>query len=216
MPAGVREGRGVPQRRQRGAGTAGVLHNVGLYFLTKQTGLSCEAGSAACLLNSDSGACRTKRKGLCAAPWPMSPCPSPQAFRAPAGTTELPTCPVCLERLDEHISGIVTTVRQGPSQLSQSVKALVSGWLTVRGAGWRERCSALAAPPRPRLTPTPLYLPVLRCATTASTTSACGSGATPPAPSAATASTRGRPPPRTATSATPPQVGGAGWWPVGD
>lgn len=29
----------------------------------------------------------------------------------PAGTTELPTCPVCLERLDEHISGIVTTVR---------------------------------------------------------------------------------------------------------
>jgi hypothetical protein len=31
-------------------------------------------------------------------------------FRAPPGTTELPTCPVCLERLDEHISGIVTTV----------------------------------------------------------------------------------------------------------
>ena len=29
----------------------------------------------------------------------------------PAGLTELPTCPVCLERLDEHISGIVTTVR---------------------------------------------------------------------------------------------------------
>jgi hypothetical protein len=28
----------------------------------------------------------------------------------PAGTTELPTCPVCLERLDEHISGIVSTV----------------------------------------------------------------------------------------------------------
>lgn len=28
----------------------------------------------------------------------------------PPGTTELPTCPVCLERLDEHISGIVTTV----------------------------------------------------------------------------------------------------------
>ncbi|GAB4818298.1 hypothetical protein N2152v2_005344 [Parachlorella kessleri] len=34
---------------------------------------------------------------------------SDQAFRAPQGTTELPTCPVCLERLDEHISGIVTT-----------------------------------------------------------------------------------------------------------
>jgi BRCA1-associated protein len=30
----------------------------------------------------------------------------------PQGTTELPTCPVCLERLDEHISGIVTTVRE--------------------------------------------------------------------------------------------------------
>lgn len=33
-----------------------------------------------------------------------------QGPRAPPGTTELPTCPVCLERLDEHISGIVTTV----------------------------------------------------------------------------------------------------------
>jgi BRCA1-associated protein len=31
----------------------------------------------------------------------------------PPGTTELPTCPVCLERLDEHISGIVTTVSGG-------------------------------------------------------------------------------------------------------
>jgi hypothetical protein len=30
----------------------------------------------------------------------------------PHGATELPTCPVCLERLDEHISGIVTTVRR--------------------------------------------------------------------------------------------------------
>lgn len=29
---------------------------------------------------------------------------------APIGSTELPTCPVCLERLDNHISGIVTTV----------------------------------------------------------------------------------------------------------
>lgn len=28
----------------------------------------------------------------------------------PAGQTELPTCPVCLERLDQHISGVVTTV----------------------------------------------------------------------------------------------------------
>ena len=30
-----------------------------------------------------------------------------------SGLTELPTCPVCLERLDAHISGIVTTVRLG-------------------------------------------------------------------------------------------------------
>lgn len=35
---------------------------------------------------------------------------SEQGPHAPPGTTELPTCPVCLERLDEHISGIVTTV----------------------------------------------------------------------------------------------------------
>ncbi|WIA10155.1 hypothetical protein OEZ85_010359 [Tetradesmus obliquus] len=33
-----------------------------------------------------------------------------RSVEAPQGTTELPTCPVCLERLDEHISGIVTTV----------------------------------------------------------------------------------------------------------
>ncbi len=31
-------------------------------------------------------------------------------LRPPAGHTELPTCPVCLERLDEHVSGVVTTV----------------------------------------------------------------------------------------------------------
>lgn len=36
--------------------------------------------------------------------------------RAPPGTTELPTCPVCLERLDEHISGIVTTVSRQQGQ----------------------------------------------------------------------------------------------------
>lgn len=29
---------------------------------------------------------------------------------APPGQTELPNCPVCLERLDQHISGVVTTV----------------------------------------------------------------------------------------------------------
>ena len=52
-----------------------------------------------------------------------------------------------------------------------------------------------------------LAVPPARCATTASTTSACASGETPPAPSAATASTL-RPPPATAPCATPRQVGG--------
>ncbi|KAJ7542954.1 hypothetical protein O6H91_09G057000 [Diphasiastrum complanatum] len=33
-----------------------------------------------------------------------------QASTPPCGLTELPTCPVCLERLDEHISGVLTTV----------------------------------------------------------------------------------------------------------
>lgn len=32
-------------------------------------------------------------------------------IKAPEGHIELPTCPVCLERLDEHVSGIFTTVR---------------------------------------------------------------------------------------------------------
>ncbi len=36
-----------------------------------------------------------------------------------AGQTELPTCPVCLERLDEHISGVVTTVSQSTVNESQ-------------------------------------------------------------------------------------------------
>lgn len=35
---------------------------------------------------------------------------APAILRPPLGQTELPTCPVCLERLDEHISGVVTTV----------------------------------------------------------------------------------------------------------
>lgn len=34
----------------------------------------------------------------------------PHQAPPPSGTTELPSCPVCLERLDEHVSGIVTTV----------------------------------------------------------------------------------------------------------
>jgi BRCA1-associated protein len=40
-----------------------------------------------------------------------SPAAAAAALLAPpAGYTELPTCPVCLERLDEHVSGVVTTV----------------------------------------------------------------------------------------------------------
>jgi BRCA1-associated protein len=34
----------------------------------------------------------------------------PPLPRPPAGATELPSCPVCLERLDAHVSGVVTTV----------------------------------------------------------------------------------------------------------
>lgn len=38
--------------------------------------------------------------------------PTPETFHPvpPPGATELPSCPVCLERLDDHISGVVTTV----------------------------------------------------------------------------------------------------------
>jgi hypothetical protein len=49
-----------------------------------------------------------------------------------AGHTELPTCPVCLERLDEHISGVVTTVG--------GAMALRDG-----GSSTRQRSSQLAA-----------------------------------------------------------------------
>ena len=34
-----------------------------------------------------------------------------QALQPGATQTELPTCPVCLDRLDEETSGLVTTVR---------------------------------------------------------------------------------------------------------
>lgn len=37
------------------------------------------------------------------------------AVKAPPGHIELPTCPVCLERLDTHVSGVVTTVRPSDS-----------------------------------------------------------------------------------------------------
>ena len=36
--------------------------------------------------------------------------PPPPNRPPPPGTTELPPCPVCLERLDDHVSGVVTTV----------------------------------------------------------------------------------------------------------
>jgi BRCA1-associated protein len=35
---------------------------------------------------------------------------APASTRAPPGAAELPSCPVCLERLDESASGVVTTV----------------------------------------------------------------------------------------------------------
>jgi hypothetical protein len=81
----------------------------------------------------------------------------------PAGQTELPTCPVCLERLDEHISGVVTTVRgrQARSQLSPRPGR---GARRERGAGW----AAGVQPPLPQRVPAALGrhqlpgVPVLR------------------------------------------------------
>ena len=52
-----------------------------------------------------------REPGTAAAPPLLLPRGTPAA--PPQGHVELPTCPVCLERLDEHISGIITTVRKG-------------------------------------------------------------------------------------------------------
>lgn len=40
----------------------------------------------------------------------MRPADAHAVLETPVGHTELPTCPVCLERLDSHISGVITTV----------------------------------------------------------------------------------------------------------
>ena len=149
-------------------------------------------------------------------------------LRAPPGTTELPTCPVCLERLDEHISGIVTTVGGHggwggqPCDLWRTALVRIgvrakwaARWL-CQGGG-RVACWQLAALRESsggqacvRPAPRPAPASWCRCATTVSTTSACGSGATPPARCAATASTP-TPPPATARSAAPRQVGRELW-----
>ena len=47
------------------------------------------------------------------------------AIPAAPGQTELPTCPVCLERLDEHISGIATTV-SGPFKCTSAAILLAN------------------------------------------------------------------------------------------
>jgi BRCA1-associated protein len=47
-------------------------------------------------------------------PTDSSQTPAVAVPKPPPGLLELPTCPVCLERLDQDISGIITTVR--PSQ----------------------------------------------------------------------------------------------------
>ena len=43
---------------------------------------------------------------------PPTPAPPPSSSPAPApeGLTELPSCPVCLDRLDQDVSGVVTTI----------------------------------------------------------------------------------------------------------
>lgn len=38
--------------------------------------------------------------------------------------TELPYCPVCLDRLDQHISGVVTTVSAAPFPFHPSSQLL--------------------------------------------------------------------------------------------
>lgn len=51
---------------------------------------------------------------------------SSPALSAPPGQTELPACPVCLERLDEHISGIATTVSHTISETAMQQKQYCS------------------------------------------------------------------------------------------
>lgn len=49
--------------------------------------------------------------GRCSVVKPGGPAtPAPHLLSVTAGQRELPTCPVCLERLDEDASGLVTTV----------------------------------------------------------------------------------------------------------
>ena len=65
---------------------------------------------------------------------------------AGAGQTELPTCPVCLERLDEHISGVVTTVRVylcTEIQYGASMQCVFQKWTSTIG----DRCLQLCRDP---------------------------------------------------------------------
>ncbi len=95
------------------------------------------------------------------------------ALPAPPGQTELPACPVCLERLDEHISGIATTVSHIASatamQLEQQDSRSTSCVLTIlfyRCRTEHRHCE--------------LTVGALLCrfAITASTASACSAGGT--------------------------------------
>lgn len=50
-------------------------------------------------------------------------------LQPPEGHIELPTCPVCLERLDEHVSGIFTTVRGAACSAAMRVlHAMARAW----------------------------------------------------------------------------------------
>lgn len=99
-------------------------------------------------------------------------------IEVPPGHTELPTCPVCLERLDRHISGVITTVRSPLLQTAQSQTC-------SPGRGATALCACSLVQPHAH----GLIAACCRSAITSSTASVCSSGATLPALCAGTAST---------------------------
>ena len=152
-----------------------------------------------------------------------------------AGQTELPTCPVCLERLDEHISGVVTTVSPRcafpcnfedgllPVRLTladviegQICAGLVSGLYLASAAVTLlcDKSSAQHSVPSISSNMICIFSSTYnsrrhcRFATTASTTSACSAGATPSALCAATVLSHPMTSP-SATAAAPPRQAAA-------
>jgi BRCA1-associated protein len=89
---------------------------VDFHDLERKDESSCGSSSGG---SSSSGAAASSDAGAGASAGRSSPSPSGKSpshsimtrtFLPRLGTTELPTCPVCLERLDSSVSGILTTV----------------------------------------------------------------------------------------------------------